>query len=94
LQKLPSSAWCWEQAAVSKSAEASIERQNDAHAPRSAFAAAVEDESCDGRRSIGLVEDRPRPVVLKRRCVFSLILLIIIIIVVLALLGFFGRGRF
>jgi hypothetical protein len=43
---------------------------------------------------IGSVESRPRPVVLERRRVFSLILLIIIIIVVLALLGFFGRGRF
>jgi hypothetical protein len=30
----------------------------------------------------------------ERRRVFSLILLIIIIVVVLALLGFFGRGRF
>jgi hypothetical protein len=48
----------------------------------------------DERRSIGFVEDHQRPVVLERRRVFSLILLIIIIIVVLALLGFFGRGRF
>jgi hypothetical protein len=43
---------------------------------------------------IGCAEDGARPVVLKRRRVFSLILLIIIIIVVLAVLGFFGRGRF
>jgi predicted PurR-regulated permease PerM len=31
---------------------------------------------------------------LRRRCVFSIIVLIIIIVLVLALLGFFARGRF